>query len=152
MSGKSFPSSLHARQKALFQISSIFVIPYLAFLVILPGVREKRIVTLAVFTVVTLVGAVLAGGVLSYTSFYYLSKYFNLQLQWPFPVGREAPPTSSLNLGLTSMNEWGRASVWTLAWRASTSHFDVRSFWMRKACWTLHWHWILKDVLQSKKW
>lgn len=41
-------------------ISSIFVIPYLAFLVILPGVREKRIVTLAVFTVVTLVGAVLA--------------------------------------------------------------------------------------------
>ncbi|VDM59830.1 unnamed protein product [Angiostrongylus costaricensis] len=41
-------------------ISSIFAVPYLAFLVILPGVREKRLVTLAVFTEVALVGAVLA--------------------------------------------------------------------------------------------
>ncbi|EYC25444.1 hypothetical protein Y032_0012g1897 [Ancylostoma ceylanicum] len=41
-------------------ISSIFVIPYLAFLIILPGVREKRLVTLAVFTITALVGAVLA--------------------------------------------------------------------------------------------
>ncbi|KIH58368.1 hypothetical protein ANCDUO_11426 [Ancylostoma duodenale] len=41
-------------------ISSIFVIPYLAFLIILPGVREKRLVTLAIFTITALVGAVLA--------------------------------------------------------------------------------------------
>ncbi|KAK6026268.1 hypothetical protein OSTOST_07790, partial [Ostertagia ostertagi] len=41
-------------------ISAIFVVPYLAFLVILPGVREKRIVTLAVITIVTLTGAILA--------------------------------------------------------------------------------------------
>ncbi|KAK6038869.1 hypothetical protein COOONC_23626 [Cooperia oncophora] len=41
-------------------VSAIFVIPYLAFLVILPGVREKRLVTLAVITVVTLTGAILA--------------------------------------------------------------------------------------------
>ncbi|KAJ1355009.1 hypothetical protein KIN20_012119 [Parelaphostrongylus tenuis] len=41
-------------------ISSIFAVPYLAFLVVLPGVREKRLITLAVFTEVALVGAVLA--------------------------------------------------------------------------------------------
>ncbi|XGW15539.1 hypothetical protein V3C99_001198 [Haemonchus contortus] len=41
-------------------VSAIFVIPYLAFLVILPGVREKRIITLVIITVVTLTGAVLA--------------------------------------------------------------------------------------------
>ncbi|RCN43905.1 hypothetical protein ANCCAN_10106 [Ancylostoma caninum] len=41
-------------------ISSIFVIPYLAFLIILPGVREKRVVTLVIFTITALVGAVLA--------------------------------------------------------------------------------------------
>uniref|UniRef100_A0A0K0CU16 Dual oxidase maturation factor 1-like n=1 Tax=Angiostrongylus cantonensis TaxID=6313 RepID=A0A0K0CU16_ANGCA len=41
-------------------ISSIFAVPYLAFLIILPGVREKRLITLAVFTEVALVGAALA--------------------------------------------------------------------------------------------
>ncbi|KJH43474.1 hypothetical protein DICVIV_10518 [Dictyocaulus viviparus] len=40
-------------------ISSVFAVPYLAFLVILPGVREKRLITLAAFTEVALVGAIL---------------------------------------------------------------------------------------------
>ncbi|KAK6059981.1 hypothetical protein COOONC_02366 [Cooperia oncophora] len=47
-------------------VSAIFVIPYLAFLVILPGVREKRLVTLAVITVVTLTGAILAERVVTH--------------------------------------------------------------------------------------
>ncbi|KAK6743651.1 hypothetical protein RB195_010750 [Necator americanus] len=41
-------------------ISSIFVVPYLAFLIILPGVREKRLITLVIFTITALVGAILA--------------------------------------------------------------------------------------------
>ncbi|WKX99214.1 hypothetical protein Q1695_014246 [Nippostrongylus brasiliensis] len=41
-------------------VSSIFVVPFLAFLVILPGVRTKRVVTLLTFSVIIVVGAILA--------------------------------------------------------------------------------------------
>ncbi|CAI4230695.1 unnamed protein product [Auanema sp. JU1783] len=41
-------------------VSSIFIIPYISFLIILPGVRQKRIITLLVFTITTAVGASLA--------------------------------------------------------------------------------------------
>ena len=38
-----------------------FVLPFIAFLIVLPGVREKRLVTLAVFSLILLIGASLSG-------------------------------------------------------------------------------------------
>ncbi|CAD6188403.1 unnamed protein product [Caenorhabditis auriculariae] len=43
-----------------FIISSVFFVPYLAFLVVMPGVRRKNIITLVVFTLFIFVGCTIA--------------------------------------------------------------------------------------------
>lgn len=45
----------------LFQLAAFFVVPYLAFLIVLPGVRDKRLVSLITFTVTVFVGGALTG-------------------------------------------------------------------------------------------
>ncbi|CAJ0598830.1 unnamed protein product [Cylicocyclus nassatus] len=81
--------------------ASIFVIPYLAFLVILPGVRQKRLVTLVIFSITVLVGAILA------VSLYlpgWTGGSAKIIAQLRSHVNEQMRARIGVNVGLTSIN------------------------------------------------
>ncbi|KHJ96751.1 hypothetical protein OESDEN_03278 [Oesophagostomum dentatum] len=82
-------------------ISSIFVVPYLAFLIILPGVRQKRLITLAIITLTALIGAVLA------VSLYlpgWTGGSARIVAQLRSHVNERMRARMGVNVGLTSIN------------------------------------------------
>ena len=96
--------------QSYFQIFSVFLIPFIAYLLILPGVRRKRVITTVTYVLILVVGASLIGNHFCFSEFLNVLNHFSVS------------DSSVLGVGLS--NDLHSVS-WSLKWE------DIGQNW----CW-----------------